>query len=314
MSSPSQDASIAASLRDDILRGHYRRGERLPSERDLAERFGVHRSTVREAFKRLEQLGVACVRPGGARVAPIEEASLDVVGHLLALDDALDPQILDEVLEAMSGLRAMAARLATERATPEQRSRMLRVLERMRDEDTKESDRFELVWELGECFIEASENMIFRLMQHGLGAHRETFEAKADPRPFGGQEEAGFFQLDRLKGAIESGEWRASLGSGLSALSPVSGIRPAAASGPNTRAGRPGGAHMSWAQKLWVPLTVAALAVLGAFLIVATAPSTEYGGDRASGADRADDSRDADNDSIPCAEPGDGQAEDGGRI
>lgn len=33
---------------------------------------------------------------------------------------------------------------------------------------------------------------------------------------------------------------------------------------------------MSWAQKFWVPLTVAALAVLGAFLIVATAPSTEY--------------------------------------
>jgi len=98
--SSSQDSSIAANLRDDILRGQYRCGERLPSERDLAERFGVHRSTVREAFKRLEQLGVATIQPGGARVAPLEDASLDIVEHLLALDDPPDPEILDQALEA----------------------------------------------------------------------------------------------------------------------------------------------------------------------------------------------------------------------
>ena len=44
--SASRSAAIAAELRDEILRGQYREGERLPSERDLAERFGVHR-TVR---------------------------------------------------------------------------------------------------------------------------------------------------------------------------------------------------------------------------------------------------------------------------
>ena len=48
----SQDSTIAAELRDAILRGQYRCGERLPSERDLAQRFGVHRSTVREAFSK----------------------------------------------------------------------------------------------------------------------------------------------------------------------------------------------------------------------------------------------------------------------
>ena len=131
MPSTSQDSSIAASLRDDILRGQYRCGERLPSERDLAERFGVHRSTVREAFKRLEQLGVATIHPGGARVAPLEEASLDIVEHLLALEDPPDPEILDQALEAASGFRAMAARLGTERADASQRARMLSILSEM---------------------------------------------------------------------------------------------------------------------------------------------------------------------------------------
>ena len=170
MSSTSQDSSIAASLRDDILRGQYRCGERLPSERDLAERFAVHRSTVREAFKRLEQLGVVTIHPGGARVAPLEEASLDIVGHLLALDDPPNPEILDQALEAASGFRAMAARLGTERADASQRAHMLSILSEMMRPDNE--NRAELVEELGDCFVEASGNMVLRLMRHGLQARR----------------------------------------------------------------------------------------------------------------------------------------------
>ena len=80
-----QDSRVAAALRDDILRGQYRCGERLPSERDLAQRFGVHRSTVREAFKRLAQLGVARIAPGGARVAPIDKLSVVFVAVFAVL-------------------------------------------------------------------------------------------------------------------------------------------------------------------------------------------------------------------------------------
>jgi len=173
MTSTSQDLSIAASLRDDILRGQYRCGERLPSERDLAERFGVHRSTVREAFKRLEQLGVATIQPGGARVAPIEEASLDIVEHLLALDDPPDPEILDQALEASSAFRAMAARLGTERADASQRERMLSILKSMMQPDLIEEELADLVDELGDCFVEASGNMVLRLMSRGLRGHWE---------------------------------------------------------------------------------------------------------------------------------------------
>jgi DNA-binding FadR family transcriptional regulator len=185
MSSISQDSSIAASLRDDILRGQYRCGERLPSERDLAERFGVHRSTVREAFKRLEQLGVATIHPGGARVAPLEEASLDIVEHLLALDDPPDPEILDQALEAASGFRAMAARLGTERADASQRAQMLSILSEMLRQEIGNEDRADLVVELGDCFVDASGNMVLCLMRRGLHARRlrlaGTYSIQSDP-------------------------------------------------------------------------------------------------------------------------------------
>jgi DNA-binding FadR family transcriptional regulator len=171
MPSRSQDSTIAASLRDDILRGHYRCGERLPSERDLAQRFGVHRSTVREAFKRLEQLGVAVIRPGGARVAPLEEASLDVVEHLLGLEDPPDPAIVDQVLEVMSGLFSMAARLCAERADDTQRAAIAQLLGKLTRESLTTRDAVLLIQELGDHFVGASHNMVLTLVRHGVKTH-----------------------------------------------------------------------------------------------------------------------------------------------
>ena len=97
--SPSRTEEISNVLRDEILRGQYRPGERLPSERDLTGRFETSRGTVREAFKKLEQLGLVSIQPGGARVVPIQDCTLDVLGPLLDLGDVPDPKLVDQALE-----------------------------------------------------------------------------------------------------------------------------------------------------------------------------------------------------------------------
>ena len=119
---------ISAELRDEILRGRYRPGERLPSERDLAQRFEVHRGAVREALKKLEQLGLAKIEAGGARVNPLEEASLDVVRHMLTLSDSPDPRVVYEVFEATSGVMALGVRLCLERASAEDHQQISNLL------------------------------------------------------------------------------------------------------------------------------------------------------------------------------------------
>lgn len=167
MHSISRSAAIAAEIRDEILRGQYREGERLPSERDLAERYGVHRGAIREALKRLEQLGVAQIRPGGARVAPIEEASLDVVEHLLDLEDPPDPEMVDQVLEVMSGLFSLAARLCAERASATQRAQLLALLERAKA-DLATDERIVLMHQIGDLCVEASNNLVLKLVRRGV--------------------------------------------------------------------------------------------------------------------------------------------------
>jgi DNA-binding FadR family transcriptional regulator len=195
-----QDSSIAAELRDDILRGRYRCGERLPSERDLAERFGVHRSTVRAAFKRLEQLGIADIRQGGARVSPIEEASLDVIQHLLALEDPPDPELVDQTLETMSGFLALAARLGTERASDEQREAFITILDEMLESDGSDTQRSELFSKLSDRFVEASGNTVLHVVRHGLWTRYAQYVVPDHDRPVDKKEVEP--SLKRLKQSI----------------------------------------------------------------------------------------------------------------
>ena len=89
---------IANHLITDILDGNYRVGERLPSERDLASRFQANRGAVREAMKTLQQIGLADIQPGGARVKQRNQASLDVIGHILNRGELPDREVVDQIL------------------------------------------------------------------------------------------------------------------------------------------------------------------------------------------------------------------------
>jgi GntR family uxuAB operon transcriptional repressor len=64
-------SEIAGLLRREIEAGRFAVRDRLPSERKLAEEYGVARGTVREALNRLAEQGLVDVRPGsGTYVAP----------------------------------------------------------------------------------------------------------------------------------------------------------------------------------------------------------------------------------------------------
>ncbi|MBL3569711.1 phosphonate metabolism transcriptional regulator PhnF [Rhodovulum sulfidophilum] len=56
--------SIAATLRDEIAAGRYRPGDKLPTEADLARRFGVNRHTVRRALADLAEARLVHARRG----------------------------------------------------------------------------------------------------------------------------------------------------------------------------------------------------------------------------------------------------------
>lgn len=56
--------AIRDTIDEDIARGHYRPGDRLPTEAQLSERFGVNRHTVRRALSALAEAGRVHSRRG----------------------------------------------------------------------------------------------------------------------------------------------------------------------------------------------------------------------------------------------------------
>src|SRR5690242_8215653 len=90
---------VFLQLRDALLSGRVAEGERLPNERDLAERFGVGRPTVREALRSLEALGIVEIRPGrsgGAYAVRPSEATLASALETLVSLRGASPQELAE--------------------------------------------------------------------------------------------------------------------------------------------------------------------------------------------------------------------------
>jgi GntR family transcriptional regulator, phosphonate transport system regulatory protein len=56
--------SIAATLQAEIASGHYRAGDKLPTEAELSLRFGVNRHTVRRALAEMASGGLVAARRG----------------------------------------------------------------------------------------------------------------------------------------------------------------------------------------------------------------------------------------------------------
>ena len=93
-------ADVATEVRRGIESGTYRRFERLPASRQLAETFGVARNTLRDALHQLEKEGLLETRPGsGTYVTARETGSVpDAVADATPLElidarFALEPHI-----------------------------------------------------------------------------------------------------------------------------------------------------------------------------------------------------------------------------
>jgi GntR family transcriptional regulator, transcriptional repressor for pyruvate dehydrogenase complex len=112
--------AIFEGLRNQILRGELKAGERLLNERELAVSFGTNRNTLREAVRKLEQARLVTVRHGRGVIvsdfrrtgtlellAPYLRSGPDMVEVVQIVEDILAPRVL---------LLEYATRLAVRRA------------------------------------------------------------------------------------------------------------------------------------------------------------------------------------------------------
>src|SRR5579859_6477869 len=82
---PNLSDQVAEMILETIRSAKLRPGDRLPSERELADQLGVSRTVIREAVRSLAGKGVVDIRSGsGIRVAAVDSSSIsEAMGHVV---------------------------------------------------------------------------------------------------------------------------------------------------------------------------------------------------------------------------------------
>ena len=105
---------VLGFVREQILEGRLKVGDRLLAERELAVRLGVSRPVVREVLRALSAMGVIEIRHGHGSV--VREPDTRGLGDLFTLMLAQRADVIDDVIEARIAIERHAVRLAALRA------------------------------------------------------------------------------------------------------------------------------------------------------------------------------------------------------
>jgi GntR family transcriptional repressor for pyruvate dehydrogenase complex len=124
-------SQVARRLLDEVMEGGHHPGDRLPSERRLAEGLGVGRSAIREAIAVLEVLGIVEVRVGSGTY--VRGSVSDLLPQAIDWGLLLGERQTNDLVETRQHLEAVTARLAAVRATEADVALLRHRLDRMRE-------------------------------------------------------------------------------------------------------------------------------------------------------------------------------------
>lgn len=120
---------IINQLLELIKNGTLKPGDRLPSERQLAEQLQVSRTAIREALRSMESLGYISSKVGGGTY--IRSVTLDNVITPFSVMMSQDEKLIRELADVRELLETEIASLAARNITPEDADRLDKCLDDM---------------------------------------------------------------------------------------------------------------------------------------------------------------------------------------
>ena len=150
---------ILKYLKEATVKGGMSPGDCLLPERDLAEKIGVSRASLRETLKALEITGLVTSIPSqGSFVLPPNIHSLSTFFELLL---SLKPTLSENIFELRLALECKAVRLATKRISPEELANIKEIIDRMPESLNRNELGAENDYEFHKAIIRATHNDLF---------------------------------------------------------------------------------------------------------------------------------------------------------
>ena len=196
---PRISEEVFQQIKKAILSNDFKSGDKLPSERELAEQFQVSRVAIREAIRALENSGFVIIRQGSTGGAYVTDLNFEKLAGA-CLDLFLANKIsVHELNQVRILIEPEVARLAARNVTPEFKQRLLQAFEAEHPpkatlkQDIASATRvhFVLAEMSGNRFLEAIVNSVINLNSrileemnpdpphsiHPPGLHRPIIEA-----------------------------------------------------------------------------------------------------------------------------------------
>lgn len=146
--------SVAAELEQLIKAGTYAPGDKLPSERTLSEEFGVGRSSMREALRALEAVGLVTIAHGLGVFVNEQLPARGELADFLVLKDCTIP----ELFEVRRALECAGAALAAKRITQAEMAQLEQILAASEGQRLSDAQYIEKDAELHLAIIHATRN------------------------------------------------------------------------------------------------------------------------------------------------------------
>lgn len=163
---------IIEQIKDLVRKGELKSGDRLPSERDLSEQLQVSRTSVREALRALEMLGLVESKQGEGNFinCNFEKSLLEPLSIVFMLTGSN----ADEILELRKIIEPQAAALAAKKITEQQLQEITEI-----SNELNNSDDGEISAELDKKFhykiMQASGNLLISNIMFSVSSLVESY-------------------------------------------------------------------------------------------------------------------------------------------
>lgn len=127
---------VIEQIKGMIADGTLKKGDKLPSERDLAEQLGISRASIREAIRSLEIIGLIESRQGEGNFirSSFENSLLEPLSIMFMLNEGK----VQEIFELRKVIEIETAALAAKQITDEELDHMLDLINKMKSSDNEE--------------------------------------------------------------------------------------------------------------------------------------------------------------------------------
>lgn len=194
---------VLAQLKQAILRGVYKEGDKLPSEREMTEQFNVSRGVVREAIRALQVTGFIVKKQGPLGGAFVKEITFGLLHTGFSDLYFSDKLTISEVVQVRQLIEPEIASLAALNINDSYREKLTKALQEERQHHVTEDDLMQKLTAIHFILAEMCNNRLFQgLITAIISLNRRIIRAKA--QDLLSLHEAG--EHDEIVGAVLTGD------------------------------------------------------------------------------------------------------------